>query len=226
MKVTGMATQTLPVDDELYDYMIGVSLRETDELKRLREETYSLPSRELSSAPEQSQLMAFMCKVLNAKNIIEVGIYTGYSTLTMALTLPDDGKLIACDQSDENPSIGMRYWEEAGVADKIDFRSGPAMDTLKQLAADKSLHGQFDFAYLDADKTNNPNYIEICYPLMRTGGVICIDNIFADGFINDEDHQSASLAAMRKMNSDLHHDERFDLILIPIGDGMTYLRKR
>ncbi len=221
-----MAIQTLSVDDTLYQYMIDVSLRETAIVKRLREETYSLSSRQLSSAPEQSQLLAFMCKVLNAKNVIEVGVYTGYSTLVMALALPEDGKIIACDRSDEWPSIGKRYWKEAGVDGMIDFRLGPAMDTVTAMSNDKSLHGTFDFAYLDADKANNPNYIELCYPLMRTGGVICIDNIFADGAICDDNQDSDSLEAMRQMNTDLYTDERFDLILIPIGDGMTYLRKR
>lgn len=221
-----MATQTIPVDDRLYTYMMDVSLRETPEQKRLRDETYSLPSRELSSAPEQSQLMHFMCKTLNAKNVIEVGVYTGYSTLAMALALPEDGKVIAFDRSDEWPSIGRGYWKEAGVDHKIDLRIGPAIETLTEMSNDSSFHGTFDFAYLDADKTNNANYIELCYPLMRTGGVICIDNIFAEGAIADPNQESESLRAMRDMNRDLHHDERFDLILIPIGDGMTYLRKR
>lgn len=221
-----MAIQTLAVSDALYQYMIDVSLRETDVMKRLRDETYEMSSRGLQSAPEQSQLMAFFLKVLGAKKAIEIGVYTGYSTLAMALALPEDGTVVACDVNDEWTSIGQRYWEEAGVAHKIDLRLGSALNTLAELTADPAELGTYDFAYIDADKQNNPNYIEQCLRLLRPGGVISIDNIFAEGRIIDDSVQGESIETVRKMNRDLLTDERVDLTLIPIGDGMTYLRKR
>jgi predicted O-methyltransferase YrrM len=221
-----MAIKTLAVSDELYRYMTQVSLRETDVMKRLRDETYTMPSLDLQSAPEQSQLMAFFLKVLGAKRVIEIGVYTGYSTLVMASALPEDGKIVACDMNEEWTSVGRRYWEEAGVADKIDLHLGPALETLDELIADPSQHGAYDFAYIDADKDNNPNYIERCYKLLRHGGVIAIDNIFAEDRIHKPELTGGSLATVRKMNQDLLIDDRFDLTLIPIGDGMTFLRKR
>ena len=221
-----MAIKTISVDDDLYKYMIDVSLRETDEMLRLRNETYALSSRDLASAPEQSQMMAFMLKVLNAKRVIEIGVYTGYSTLAMALALPEDGKVVACDRNDEWTSIGRRYWKEAGVDGTIDLRLGPTLDTLKALSEDSREHGLYDFAYIDADKENNPNYIELLLPLLRTGGVISIDNIFAEGRVIDPEVQGESITVVRQMNRDLLEDVRFDLSLVPIGDGMTYLRKR
>ncbi len=221
-----MAIQTISVDDNLYQYMIDVSLRETDVMKRLRDETYALSSRDLQSAPEQSQLMAFFLKLLDARKVIEIGVYTGYSTLAMALALPDGGTVVACDVNDEWTSIGRRYWEEAGVVNKIDLRLGSALDTLAELAADPAELGAYDFAYIDADKQNNLNYIEQCMKLLRPGGVISIDNIFAEGRVIDENVQGESIEIVRKMNRQLLADERFDLTLIPIGDGMTFLRKR
>lgn len=221
-----MAIQTIAVDDELYKYMIEVSLRETDVMKRLRKETYSMPSRDLSSAPEQSQLMAFMLKVMGAQRVIEIGVYTGYTTLALALALPEDGQIVACDVSDEWTAIGRRYWQEAGVDHKIALRLGSALDTLNEMTADPSELGSYDFAYIDADKHNNLNYIEQCRKLLRSGGVIAIDNIFAEGRIIDHDHQGESITTVRRMNRQLLDDDRFDLTLVPIGDGMTFLRKR
>ncbi len=221
-----MAIQTLPMSDELYQYMIDVSLRETDLMKQLRDETYEMSSRELQSAPEQSQLMAFFLKVLGAKKVIEIGVYTGYTTLALALALPEDGKVVACDVHDEWTSIGKRYWEQSGVADKVDLRLGSALDTLAELTADPAERGTYDFAYIDADKQNNINYIEHCLKLLRTGGVIAIDNIFASGGVIDDSVQGESIETVRTMNRNLLTDDRVDLTLIPIGDGMTFLRKR
>lgn len=221
-----MAIQTIAVDNDLYKYMIEVSLREPDVMKRLRDETYALASRDLASAPEQSQLMAFLLKLMGAKRAIEIGVYTGYSTLAMALALPEDGKLVACDVDDEWTSIGVRYWKEAGVDNRINLRLGSALETLTKMIADPGELGIYDFAYIDADKQNNLNYIEACTKLLRTGGLIAIDNIFAEGRIIDDSVQGESIETVREMNRRLLVDERFDLSLVPIGDGMTFLRKR
>jgi len=221
-----MAIRTMSVDDKLYEYMIDVSLRETDEMKRLRAETYQMSSRDLASAPEQSQFMALLLKLMHAKYAIEIGVYTGYTTLTLALALPGDGELVACDRSDEWTTIARRYWREAGVDGKIDLRLGPALETLTAIAADTDEHGKYDFVYIDADKQNNRNYYELSLKLLRTGGLIAIDNIFLGGSVIDEQDQGESIVAIRDMNRQLLTDERVDLSLVPIGDGMTLLRKR
>ena len=221
-----MAIRTISVDDNLYEYMIDVSLRETDEMKRLRDETYQMTSRDLASAPEQSQLMAFLLKLMGAKRAIEIGVYTGYSTLAMALALPDDGVLVACDQSDAWTSIGRRYWKEAGVDGKIDLRLGPALDTVTEMASNPDELGKYDFVYIDADKQNNLNYYELSLKLLRAGGLVAIDNIFAEGAVIDDAAQGESITTVRKMNRQHLADERVDLSLVPIGDGMTFLRKR
>jgi predicted O-methyltransferase YrrM len=221
-----MAIRTISVDDNLYEYMIDVSLRETDEMKRLRSETYQMPSRDLASAPEQGQLMAFLLKLMGAKRAIEIGVYTGYTTLALALALPEDGELVACDRSNEWTAIAKRYWAEAGVDGKIDLRLGPALETLTAMAANADELGTYDFAYIDADKQNNLNYIELCLQLLRTGGLIAIDNIFAEGAVIDDKVQGDSIETVREMNRKLLTDERVDLSLVPIGDGMTFLRKR
>ena len=222
-----MAIKTLAVSDELYRYMTQVSLRETDVMKRLRDETYTMPSLDLQSAPEQSQLMAFFLKVLGAKRVIEIGVYTGYSTLVMASALPEDGKIVACDMNEEWTSVGRRYWEEAGVADKIDLHLGPALETLDELIADPSQHGAYDFAYIDADKGGYRGYAEACLQLVRDGGLVMLDNVLWSGLVADPGDDSDDTEALRDVNQWLYEQApgRYDLSLVPIGDGLTLLRR-
>ncbi len=220
-----MAIRTISLSDALYDYMMEVSLRETDVMRRLREETYQLSSRDLASAPEQSQFMAFLMKMLGAKHAIEVGVYTGYTTLALAHALPEDGTLMACDVNSEWTALAQRYWREAGQAEKIDLRLAPALETLNALAADPSTHGQYDFMYIDADKPNNINYYELGLKLLRVGGLIVIDNIFLGGSVLDEAQQGDGVVAIRKMNQQLLTDERVDLSLVPIGESPSAYAK-
>lgn len=221
-----MAIRTLGIDDALYEYMIGVSLRETDVMRRLREATLELPSRDLASAPEQSQFLAFLMKMLGAKAVIEVGIYTGYTTLAMAYALPEGGELVACDVNNEWASLAQRYWREAGMASKINLILAPALQTLTRLTADPSQRERFDLIYIDADKPNTRPYYELGLALLRRGGLIVIDNFFLSGTVIDAAHHGASVNAIRDINSQLLEDERIDLSVVPIGDGMTLARKR
>ena len=220
-----MATRTIQITDDLHDYMVSVSLREPDVLKRLRAETANLPQRECQIAPEQGQFMAFLVKTLGARNAIEVGVFTGYSALTVALALPDDGRLVACDVSDEWTSVARRYWREAGVDHKIDLRLAPAAETLNRLAADPAQHGAFDFAFIDADKPGYDTYYEHCLKLVRPGGVIALDNMLLSGAPVRAERRDASTEAIRTLNRKLHQDERVDVSLVPIGDGLTLARR-
>ena len=225
-----MATSSIGLSGPLNRYLQEVSIRETVVQKRLREETYTMPARECQMAPEQAQFMALMVKMLGARRALELGVFTGYSALAVALALPADGELIACDVNVEWTSIAQRYWQEAGVADKIELRLAPAMETLGKLVADPGQHGTFDFAFIDADKTNNDNYYELCLQLVRPGGLIMIDNVLwarpGGSRLLDSERQDESTNKIRMFNKKLHTDERVDISLVPIGDGMTLARKR
>jgi caffeoyl-CoA O-methyltransferase len=221
-----MATSSIGLSKPLNQYLQEVSIRETNVQKRLRQETYTMSARECQMAPEQAQFMALMVKLLGAKRALEIGVFTGYSALAVALALPADGKLIACDVSADWTSIAQRYWQEAGVAGKIDLRLAPALNTLGELVADPDQHGAFDFAFIDADKNNNENYYELCLQLVRPGGLIMIDNVLWAGELLDPDRQDKSTNLIRKLNKKLHADDRVDISVVPIGDGMTLARKR
>ena len=175
-----MSNRTLPLTDQLYDYMLSISLREAELLNELRTETAKDEMARMQIAPEQGQFMALLLHLLGAKRCIELGVFTGYSSLWVALALPKEGRLLACDMSEKWTRIARRYWQAAGVADKIDLRLGPATETLAQLLAAGEA-GTFDFAFIDADKTNYDQYYEGCLTLLRTGGLIAIDNIFWGG---------------------------------------------
>ncbi|MCE9612677.1 MAG: class I SAM-dependent methyltransferase [Lentisphaerae bacterium] len=220
-----MSTRTLTLDDRLYGYLRGVSLREPDLLRRLREETAPLEMAGMQISPEQGQFMGLMVRVLGARRALEVGVFTGYSSLSVALALPADGELVACDVSAEWTSIARRYWAEAGVAGKIDLRLAPAADTLRELMLSGQA-GAFDFAFIDADKGNYDAYYEACLELIRPGGVICIDNVLWGGRVADDAQADASTVALRALNRKLHDDARIDLSLLPLGDGVTLARKR
>ncbi len=221
-----MSNRTLGLDDRLYDYMLDHSLREPDLFRRLREETAKDSMSVMQIAPEQGQFMALIVKAIGARRCIEVGVYTGYSALSVAAALPADGRIVACDISEEWTNVGKRYWEEAGVVDKIDLRLAPAVDTLDQLINDGQ-SGSFDFAFIDADKVNYINYYERCLELLRTGGLIVVDNVFWSGDVADPGiDETEDLAAIRGFNDHVTNDERCDLSMIPVADGLTLARKR
>lgn len=217
--------KTIGLDNKLYDYLLSVSLREPDILRQLREETAHHPGAIMQIAPEQGQFMALLVKLLGARKTLEIGVYTGYSSLAVALALPPDGKIIACDVSAESTAIARRYWQAAGVADKVDLRLAPALETLTELLTTGQAE-TFDFAFIDADKGNYENYYEQSLQLIRPGGVIAIDNVLWSGRVADPQVQDKQTEAIRAFNLKLHQDERVTLSLIPIADGLTLALKR
>ncbi|MFZ5868765.1 MAG: class I SAM-dependent methyltransferase [Thermodesulfobacteriota bacterium] len=220
-----MSNKTISVTDDIYRYILSTSLREPDVLRRLREETKRDPYHGMQISPEQGQFMALLIRLIGAKRAIEIGVYTGYSSLWTALALPSNGKLIACDMSKQWTDVARRYWKEAGVDEKIDLRLGPALDTLDRLLAEGRA-GSFDFAFIDADKENYDAYYERCLKLMRPGGLIAIDNTLWDGRVTAPDPRDDETLAIDALNSKLRKDSRIDLSLVPIGDGLTLVWKR
>lgn len=220
-----MSNKTFTLSDELYEYLTRVSLRERPILARLRRETAADPKSCMQISPEQGQFMMLLVKLLGAKRCLEVGVFTGYSSLCVALALPDDGRLLACDVDEQWTSVARRYWKEAGVGEKIELRLAPALATLEgELAAGRA--GSYDFAFIDADKGNYVDYYERCLKLLRPGGLIAVDNVLWSGRVADPSDQSADTLAIRAFNSHVQGDERVDLSLIPISDGITICRKR
>ena len=220
-----MSRRTVSLTDGLYDYLLRVSIREPDVLRRLREETASLEQADMQIGPEQGQFMALLLEVLGAKNVLEIGTFTGYSALVMALSLPEGGRVVACDVSEEWTGVGRRYWAEAGVSDKIDLRLGPASDTLDALLAAGRSDG-FDFAFIDADKGGIQAYYEKSLALVRPGGVIAIDNVLWSGKVAEPGETDADTEAIRAFNARLAGDGRVSLSLVPIGDGLSLAMKR
>jgi predicted O-methyltransferase YrrM len=212
------------VTPELGDYIRSVTLREPPILERLREETASNPQATMQVSPEQGQFLAFLARLMGAKRTLEVGVFTGYSSLIVALVLPEDGQIVACDVSEEWTSVARRYWKEAGVAHKIDLRIRPALETLRQLIAD-GRGGTFDFAFIDADKVNYAAYFDCALELLRPGGLIVADNVLWDGKVIDPAAQDESTIAIREFNRRVHGDERVEITLVPIGDGLMMARK-
>lgn len=219
-----MLKKTMGLDESLYNYFLSVSLREADILQQLREETAHLPNAIMQIAPEQGQFMALLIKLLGAKKTLEVGVFTGYSSLCVALALPTDGKIVACDVSEEYTTMARRYWQAAGVADKIDLRIAPALDTLDQLLAEGQAE-TFDFAFIDADKGNYNQYYERALQLVRTGGLIAIDNVLWSGRVADAQTKEHSTKKLRELNEKLHKDQRIALSMVPIADGLTLAYK-
>jgi len=220
-----MSTRTLGLSDELYDYLKQVSLREDALLARLREETQAHPHGRMQISPEQGQFMRLLVGMLGVQRAVEIGTFTGYSALCIARAMGETGELICCDTSEEWTQIARRYWQEAGVDGRIRLEIAPGIDTLNRLLAEGEA-GRFDFAFIDADKQNYPAYYERCYELLRPGGVIAIDNTLWGGAVADETDQQASTRAIRRFNEAVHRDERVELSLLPIGDGLTLARKR
>ena len=219
-----MSNRTIALTDALYEYMIHVSLREPELLRRLREETARDPMARMQIAPEQGQFMAFLVQLMGAKLVLELGVFTGYSSLRVALALPPDGKVIACDTSEEYTGVAKRYWEEAGVAGKIELRIAPALETMDALLREGRA-GAFDFVFIDADKAEYEDYYEGALKLLRPGGLITVDNIFWSGRVVDPAENDADTRAIRAFNDKLKDDGRIALSLIPIGDGLTLARK-
>jgi caffeoyl-CoA O-methyltransferase len=180
-----MSKQTLGLSDRLYDYLCSASLREPDILVRLRRETAKFPLSQMQIAPEQGQFMALLVQLMGASKLLEIGTFTGYSALSLALVLPPDGKIVACDTSEEYTAVARRYWQEAGVADKVDLRLAPALETLDELLGSGQAE-TFDFAFIDADKGNYDNYYERSLQLLRPGGLVAIDNVLWSGRVADE----------------------------------------
>jgi len=220
-----MSTRTLEMTDKLYNYMLDISLREPDVMAELRKLTARHPMSMMQISPEQAQFMQMLVRMLGAKRCIEVGTFTGYSALAVALALPKKGKLVALDISDEYTQIGVPFWEQAGVDKKIDLRIGPAKKTLNKMIK-KGEQGRYDFAFIDADKPGYPDYFDRCLKLLRTGGVIAVDNIFMNGDVADGRKKGENPVAMRAFNEMLKNDTRVDLSLVPIGDGLTLAMKK
>jgi predicted O-methyltransferase YrrM len=220
-----MSNRTIGLEPALYDYLLSASLREHPALERLRAETAAHPKVNMQIAPEQGQLMALLARLIGAKRCIEVGVFTGYSSLAVALALPPTGRIIACDISEEYTAVARRYWEEAGVAGRIELRIAPALATLDALLAEGGA-GSFDFAFIDADKEAYAEYYERMLVLLRPGGLIAVDNTLWDGDVADPANQEPDTVAIRAFNTKLRDDERIDLSLVPIGDGLTLARKR
>lgn len=219
-----MSKFTTGLSEALGDYIREVSLREPAILARLREETVADSESGMQLSPEQGQFLAFLVRVSGARQTLEVGVYTGYSSLSVALALPADGHIVACDVSEEWTRVARRYWKEAGVDGKIDLRIRPALVTLRQLIAE-GRGGSFDLAFIDADKSNYEGYYECALELLRPGGVIVVDNVLWHGKVIDAAAQDRDTIAIREFNERLHGDERVSISLLPIGDGLTLARK-
>lgn len=219
-----MSNKTLPLSDFLYEYILSVSLREPEVLARLRAETLRQPLSVMLSAPEQGQFMALLVQLLGARRCLEIGVYTGYSTLWVALALPRDGSVLACDVSEAWTTIGRRYWEQAGVSVRINLRLAPALETLDHLL-DTGQAGSFDFAFIDADKENYLHYYERTLRLLRSGGLMVIDSTLWSGDVADNTSQDAETRAIRALNQHIYTDQRVQMSLLPVADGLTLARK-
>jgi predicted O-methyltransferase YrrM len=220
-----VSRQTLGLDARLYEYLLSASLREPPALARLRAETAAHPRAGMQISPEQGQFMQLLLKLIGARRVVEVGVFTGYSSLAMALALPGDGRILACDISDEYTAIARRHWAEAGVTHKLELVIAPALATLEaRLAAGEA--GSYDFAFIDADKGGYHDYYERLLELLRPGGLIAVDNTLWSGAVADPADRSPDTVALREFNARLHADERVDLSLVPIGDGLTLARRR
>jgi predicted O-methyltransferase YrrM len=220
-----MSTRTLPLTEALHAYLLRVSVQEDEVQRRLREETGAMAEAHMQIAPEQAQLLQFLVRLIGARRCLEVGTFTGYSALAVALALPDDGVLTCCDVSKPWTDIAWRYWQQAGVGHKIFLRLAPAAETLDALLAE-GLAGSYDFAFIDADKRGYARYFESALELVRTGGLIAIDNTLWYGYPADPERLDPDTVAIRAFNEHLKADPRIDLALVPVGDGLTLARRR
>ncbi len=219
-----MSNRTLSIDDRVYDYLLSVSLKESELLKRLREETAGIEFSEMQIAPEQGQFMALLVKLDAARYALEVGTFTGYSSICIAAALPEQGELVCCDDSEEWTAMARRYWTRAGLDERISLKLGDAGASLQGLL-DEGRSGTFDFIFIDADKQNYPLYYELSLKLLRTGGLIAVDNTLWSGNVADPENNEPGTRAIRRFNEMLKQDDRVDISLVPIGDGLTLVHK-
>ncbi len=211
--------------EPLYQYMTSVSLREPSILRSLREETATHERASMQISPEQGQFMTLLVQLMGARRTLEVGVFTGYSALAVALALPAEGSILACDVSEEYTAVARRYWKEAGVDHMIDLRLKPALDTLRELLAEGQ-RDLFDFAFIDADKSNYEGYYECALALLRPGGLIMVDNVLWSGRVADPENQEPDTIAIRAFNQKVHADSRVAISMVPLGDGFTLALKR
>lgn len=219
-----MNTRSFYLPEDVERYIVDTTLRDDPVLRELREETAKMPQAGMQTGADQVQFLQLLVKLSGAKRCLEVGVFTGYSALGVALALPPDGRIVACDVSEEYTSVARRYWKRAGVDGKIDLRLGPAVQTLDDLIA-KGESGQFDFAYIDADKSGYDAYYERCLTLLRPNGIIAVDNVLWSGRVVQES-SDPDTAALRALNAKAGRDQRVDASLLPIGDGLMIVRKR
>ena len=219
-----MKRKTINITDQLYDYLLSVSLKETELQRDLRAETAKQPQAIMQVGPDQGQLMAMLIRLMHAKKIIEIGVFTGYSSLCMAMALPDDGHIVACDINKEYTDIARQYWRKAGVADKIELVLAPAIRTLDKLLA-QGEQGTYDFVFIDADKPEYPDYYERSLQLIRKGGLIAIDNVLWYGKPADPVEKDKDTLAIRKFNQKLYQDSRVMISMLTIADGLTLALK-
>lgn len=215
----------LQMTDELISYLRASSPEESDVLKRLRQETESHPRGRMQITPEQGNFFALLIRLMNAKKTLEIGVFTGYSSISVAQALPQDGKLIACDLSEEFTAVARRYWKEAGLESKIDLRLGPALESLEKLK-EEGHAGSFDFAFIDADKTNYRNYYEQSLTLLRPGGLIALDNVLWGGDVLNQSTDDQDTIALQQINEWICRDERVSSCMLPVGDGLTLALKK
>ena len=219
-----MSTATIILDEKLREYLLNISVKESEILRELREETAQMEYSAMQISPEQGAFMSFLVELIQAKRTLEIGVFTGYSALVVAMALPEDGIVTACDVSEEWANVGMKYWKKAQVEDKINLRIAPALKTLDQLLSEGK-QGTYDFAFIDADKIEYQGYFDKSLELLRIGGLIAIDNVLWGGSVIDDSIQDSSTKAIRKFNKKLYQDERVSISMVPIGDGLTLARK-
>jgi caffeoyl-CoA O-methyltransferase len=220
-----MATSTIKLTDSIYRYMQEAAFREPEILVKLRIETEGIEEAGMQIAPEQGQFMSLIVSMIGARRAIEIGTFTGYSSLCVALALPPDGKLIACDTNQDWTDVARRYWREAGVAERIELHLAPASETLDALLSDGAA-GTLDFAFIDADKQSYDLYYERCLELLRPGGLVALDNMLWSGAVADPARDDADTVAIRAITKKIQGDTRVDISLVPIGDGLMLARKR
>ena len=218
-----MSGRSIGLTPELHDYLMRVGVREPAVLEELRAHTASHPQAQMQIAPEEGALLAMLVRLTGAQRILEIGTFTGYSSTAMALALPPGGMITCCDVSEEFTARARQAWVDAGVEERVELRIGPAVDTLEQLLAEGSA---FDMAFIDADKPNYGAYYEACVALVRSGGLICIDNVLWSGRVADPSDTDASTEAIRAINARIASDERVDVAMVPIADGLTLARVR
>lgn len=220
-----MTTRSFYLPDFIDKYILDTTLREVPVMRELRAETAAMPQARMQTGPDQVQFLQLLVRLIGARRCIEVGVYTGYSALGVALALPDDGHIVACDVSEEYTSVARRYWERAGVSQKIDLYLAPAAQTLDELLAGGEA-GRYDFAYIDADKSSYDAYYERCLKLLRPNGLIAIDNVLWGGDVAANDVNDADTVALRELNKKIGRDDRVDATLLPLGDGLMVVRKK